>query len=79
MIDLAALNEKSISADRKVASVGPGATWANVVAYLDSYDVTVLAGRVPNVGVGDLVLGGSSNIAALTRHTQGRYAMLNVL
>lgn len=58
LIDLANLNKIALSDDRETASVGPGARWADVVAYLDPFDATVLAGRVPNVGVGGLVLGG---------------------
>lgn len=58
LIDLAALNTTTINTDRTVASVGSGARWGSVVAALDPYNVTVLAGRIPTVGVGGLILGG---------------------
>lgn len=38
--------------------MGSGAKWNDVVNYLDPFDVTVLAGRQPSVGVGGLILGG---------------------
>jgi FAD/FMN-containing dehydrogenase len=58
LIDLAELNGMTISEDRKTFSVGPGARWGQVYDFLDPYDVTVVGGRVPQVGVGGLLLGG---------------------
>ncbi|PVI02241.1 putative 6-hydroxy-D-nicotine oxidase [Periconia macrospinosa] len=58
LIDLGNLNQNSVSPDRGTASVGPGSKWNDVIAYLDPFNVTVLAGRHPNVGVGGLILGG---------------------
>ena len=48
----------SISDDRKTVSVGPGARWGKVYEYLDQYDVTAVGGRVAQIGVGGLILGG---------------------
>lgn len=62
LIDLSNLNGMSISEDRKVFTVGPGARWGQVYEYLDAYDVTVVGGRIPHVGVGGLLLGGSLQI-----------------
>lgn len=58
LIDLGSINQISISADHQTVSIGPGARWGDAVSFLDPYGVTVLAGRVPTVGVGGLVLGG---------------------
>ncbi|KAF2121074.1 hypothetical protein BDV96DRAFT_640484 [Lophiotrema nucula] len=58
LIDLSALSQVSISEDKKIASVGPGADWGKVVDFLDEHDVTVLGARSPQIGVGGLLLGG---------------------
>ncbi|KAF2477208.1 FAD-binding domain-containing protein [Lindgomyces ingoldianus] len=58
LIDLTKLNKLSISKDYHTVSVGPGARWGEVYQYLDPYNVTVIGGRVPQVGVGGLMLGG---------------------
>jgi FAD/FMN-containing dehydrogenase len=58
LIDLHRLNQISISNDRKIATLGPGARWGDVYAALDPYDVSVLGARIPHVGVGGTLLGG---------------------
>lgn len=58
MIDLHQMNKISIDSGHNVASVGPGARWGHVYAFLDQYGVTVIGGRIPQVGVGGLILGG---------------------
>ncbi|MCJ1348031.1 hypothetical protein MMC31_006262 [Peltigera leucophlebia] len=58
LIDLQKLNQIAISADKSVASLGPGGRWADVFAALDPYGVSVIGGRIPQVGVGGLILGG---------------------
>jgi hypothetical protein len=58
LIDLGNLNQIHVSADNKIASIGPRATWNDAVTYLDPFNVTLLAGRQPSVGVGGLILGG---------------------
>ncbi|OLL24561.1 putative FAD-linked oxidoreductase [Neolecta irregularis DAH-3] len=40
------------------AFVGPGGRWSQVIEQLDKYNVTVVGGRIGNVGVGGLLLGG---------------------
>lgn len=57
-IDLTALKSVSLSADKSVATVGTGASWLDVYAYLDPHNVTVAGGRNGQVGVGGLTLGG---------------------
>ncbi|KXX73295.1 Bifunctional solanapyrone synthase [Madurella mycetomatis] len=58
LVDLSRLDAVSINADASVVSVGPGQRWRNVAAALDPYNVTVVGGRLPTLGVGGLVLGG---------------------
>jgi FAD/FMN-containing dehydrogenase len=58
LIDLSRMNSISISEDTKTFAVGPGARWGQVYEYLDPYNVTAVGGRVAQVGVGGLLLGG---------------------
>lgn len=55
------LNQVTVNADRSVASLGPGGRWGDVYATLDAYegDFGVIGGRLPTIGVGGLILGGS--------------------
>ncbi|RTE76764.1 hypothetical protein BHE90_008754 [Fusarium euwallaceae] len=48
----------SLSKDKKVASVEPGNTWGPVFEKLAKSDVTVVGGRLSNIGVGGLTTGG---------------------
>ncbi|EFQ31408.1 FAD binding domain-containing protein [Colletotrichum graminicola M1.001] len=48
----------SLSADRTVASIQPGNVWGDVYAELTKSDVTVIGGRLYNIGVGGLITGG---------------------
>ncbi|RYP77480.1 hypothetical protein DL769_003390 [Monosporascus sp. CRB-8-3] len=58
LIALDGLDQTSYDAGRKVALMGPGARWGAVYNALDRYNVTVVGGRVLDVGVGGLMLGG---------------------
>ncbi|KAL8870032.1 MAG: hypothetical protein Q9198_007731 [Flavoplaca austrocitrina] len=58
LIDLQKLNQIEVSQDRKAASLGPGGRWGDVLAALDPYDVSVIGGRIPQVGVAGVILGG---------------------
>lgn len=69
LIDLQRLNAVSLSADKKVATVSPGARWGDVFSILDANQTTVVGGRVPDVGVGGLILGGGFF------HTSGQYGL----
>lgn len=42
-------------------SLGPGLRWGDVYNALDSYGVSLIGGRIPQVGVGGLILGGLSS------------------
>ncbi|KAJ8507845.1 hypothetical protein ONZ45_g9830 [Pleurotus djamor] len=63
-IDLRNINATTLSADKKVASLGPGGTWGEVYDTLDPYGMTVVGGRSNIVGVGGFILGGGfSNLS----------------
>ena len=57
-VDLRALNSIQVHPDRSTVSVGAGATWDAVYAKLDPLGISVAGGRIANVGVGGLTLGG---------------------
>ncbi|KAI1347635.1 FAD-binding domain-containing protein [Xylaria sp. FL0043] len=57
LLDLQKLDHVSLNSEKTVASVGPGARWGNVIAMLDEQKTSVIGGRIPNVGVGGLLLG----------------------
>lgn len=58
LIDLQKLNKIAISTDKSVISLGPGGRWGDFYTALDPYGVSVIGGRLPDVGVGGLILGG---------------------
>ncbi|KAI1085577.1 FAD-binding domain-containing protein [Whalleya microplaca] len=58
LVDLQKLHQVTLSGDKKVASLGPGARWGDVIATLDTQGTSVIGGRIPAVGVGGLILGG---------------------
>ncbi|EEY20444.1 FAD binding domain-containing protein [Verticillium alfalfae VaMs.102] len=57
-ISLAALNDVTVSANRKTVSIGPGNRWIDVTKKLDPLGLAVVGGRVAEVGVSGLLLGG---------------------
>ncbi|UQC90101.1 FAD binding domain-containing protein [Colletotrichum lupini] len=57
-IDLARINKVTVSDDRQTVSVGPGNRWYNVSQVLDPLGLAVVGGRVNDVGVSGLILGG---------------------
>lgn len=52
------LGKISLAADKKTASFQPGHTWFDIYTALEKDDVAVIGGRVSDVGVGGLTLGG---------------------
>ncbi|OTA83406.1 hypothetical protein M434DRAFT_400700 [Hypoxylon sp. CO27-5] len=64
LIALDKLDQVTYDAAAGHASIGPGARWDAVYSALDPYNVTVVGGRVMNVGVGGLILG--SGLSYLT-------------
>ncbi|KAI1204149.1 putative FAD-binding oxidoreductase [Annulohypoxylon truncatum] len=64
LIDMARFNSVEYDANKKVATVGSGLRWKEVYTALDPYNVTVVGGRVLEVGVGGLILGGGLSYLA---------------
>ncbi|KAK7189489.1 FAD binding domain-containing protein [Paraphaeosphaeria sporulosa] len=58
LISTRELNEVIYDAGNGVVRVGPGNDWDDVIGALDGTGVTVVGGRIGDVGVGGLVLGG---------------------
>lgn len=58
LIDLSGFNDVVYDEAGQVARVGSGLTWGQVYSQLDPFGVTVVGGRVSDVGVGGLTLGG---------------------
>ena len=61
-IDLGGMNSVIVNEAESVASVGGGAKWINVYETLDPLHLSVSGGRVADVGVAGLILGGESTI-----------------
>ncbi|KAF2744280.1 putative FAD-binding oxidoreductase [Sporormia fimetaria CBS 119925] len=57
LIDLAGFDQVEYDAARKRATIGTGLRWGKVYEELDKFGVTVVGGRVLDVGVGGLTLG----------------------
>ncbi|KAI4195361.1 MAG: hypothetical protein LQ350_007230 [Teloschistes chrysophthalmus] len=57
LIDMSMFKEVSYDAAKKAAKIGAGQRWGDVYSRLDPYGVTIVGGRVLDVGVGGLILG----------------------
>ena len=68
-IDLVNLNEILVPSDQTQISVGPGNRWSDVCSHLDPLGLSVIGGRVVDIGVGGLMLGGGISFFS------GRYGM----
>ncbi|KAG4415297.1 hypothetical protein IFR04_011552 [Cadophora malorum] len=58
VLDLHHLNALELSEDRETAYVGTGNRWGAVYEFLKPWNLTVVGGRVGDVGVGGFLLGG---------------------
>ncbi|KAK0130204.1 hypothetical protein ONS96_000728 [Cadophora gregata f. sp. sojae] len=58
VLDLHLLNRLELSGDKETAYVGPGNRWGVVYEFLKPWNLTVVGGRVGDVGVGGFLLGG---------------------
>jgi FAD/FMN-containing dehydrogenase len=68
-ISFANLKDVSLSKDKKIASIEPGNTWGPVYEQLAKSDVSVIGGRLYNIGVGGLTTGGKCNyLTDITRN-----------
>jgi FAD/FMN-containing dehydrogenase len=57
-IDLTRLNAITINRKNNTVSIGPGNKWRGVYRQLEKDEITVVGGRIADVGVGGLTLGG---------------------
>lgn len=57
LIDLSKFDTLQYDASKSQAQIGVGRRWGEVYNYLDQFKVTVVGGRVLDVGVGGLILG----------------------
>ncbi|KAK8075974.1 FAD binding domain protein [Apiospora phragmitis] len=57
-ISFANLNGISLNSDKIIASIGPGNVWGHIYEALVKSDLTVIGGRLFNIGVGGLTTGG---------------------
>lgn len=58
LLDLQLMNEITLPTNNTIVSVGPGARWGAVQDVLQDYGATVVGGRISDVGVSGLLLGG---------------------
>jgi FAD/FMN-containing dehydrogenase len=58
LINLKNLTEVTYDAESGTARVGAGNRWSAVILALQTYNVTVVGGRIGHVGVGGYLLGG---------------------
>jgi len=63
-VQIAMARFKDIKVDTAAATVevGAGLTWDQVYAALEPYNVTVIGGRTPGIGVAGLTLGGGESM-----------------
>ncbi|PHH68453.1 hypothetical protein CDD80_7499 [Ophiocordyceps camponoti-rufipedis] len=61
LLDLSRLDDLVYESGNKTVTVGTGNKWTAVYSLLDQHDVTVVGGRILDVGVGGLLLGSKSS------------------
>ncbi|KAL1982410.1 hypothetical protein VTN96DRAFT_1380 [Rasamsonia emersonii] len=64
LIDLQKLNKIAISTDKSVISLGPGGRWGDFYTALDPYGVSVIGGRLPDVGEAPIIFQGNMIVLA---------------
>jgi FAD/FMN-containing dehydrogenase len=57
-VDMRSMKSLALSEDRKIASVGGGSIFSDLYPQLGPYNLTVMGGRVPGIGVGGFTTGG---------------------
>ena len=57
-IAMARFNKTKVNHEDETVTVGSGLTWGQVYTTLNSTGVNVVGGRIPDVGVAGLTLGG---------------------
>ncbi|KAL8646440.1 MAG: hypothetical protein Q9226_006858, partial [Calogaya cf. arnoldii] len=63
-VDMRAMNSLQLSADKKIAGIGGGALWNQIYPQLVPYNLTVMGGRIPGIGVGGFATGGGITFAS---------------
>ena len=58
-IDLGQMKSVVVNDERTITQVGPGARWSDVYSKLSPMDLSVVGGRVSDVGVAGVTLGGT--------------------
>ena len=58
-------NDTKVDYQSGPAELGAGLTWGQVYAALESTGVNVVGGRIPEVGVAGLTLGGGEYLSSL--------------
>ncbi|KAI1267561.1 putative FAD-binding oxidoreductase [Xylariaceae sp. FL1019] len=58
LIDMGNFNRLIYSPEDETTIVGSGLSWSDVYSYLEQYQTVVVGGRILDVGVGGLILGG---------------------
>ena len=58
LIDMTRVCDVVLSQDKKTIEIGPGNRWGNVYEMLHGSGVSVIGGRIGDVGIGGLILGG---------------------
>ena len=57
-IDMRAISTVRVNEEKTVTAIGAGAKWIQVYSQLDLMGLSVLGGRVADIGVGGLITGG---------------------
>ena len=57
-IDLVNMNQVVVNAEQTETQIGPGNRWVDVYSQLEVKNISVIGGRVSDIGVGGLTLGG---------------------
>lgn len=59
IIDLVRMKRLEVADDKESVTIGPGWRWLDLYQALEKQDIMVLGGRLGEVGVGGLLLGGT--------------------
>ncbi|MCJ1332273.1 hypothetical protein MMC10_008965 [Thelotrema lepadinum] len=63
-VDMRVMNSLQSSTDQKIAGVGGGALWDQIYPQLVPYNLTIMGGRIPGIGVGGFATGGGITFAS---------------
>ncbi|KAB8266935.1 hypothetical protein BDV30DRAFT_247247 [Aspergillus minisclerotigenes] len=63
-VDLRLINQVELSEDKTIARIGGGAVWDIAYSQLVPYNLTVMGGRIPGIGVGGFATGGGITFAS---------------